>query len=306
MIVWDPRLRFHFAGGLAARNGKYAGMSAVATARSTAAGAARVAVDIVVVSDVICPFCYVGKRNLERAIEAAGQDSEVDFDIRVEWRPFMLDPSLPANPGRDKMENYAKKVGLSQSHVVTVAAPGVSKKGGGGPSDRKQRRLILARCLPLYPPRPFQFGNRASAVVPHIVRAGKAAGLEINFGGRVGNTMDAHRLLAEALDVHGAGVQNDLAEALFRAYLTDNLDISDPSVLADLAQEIGMGSCDDFLASDARVAEVEADLAANASDGISGVPLFIFNHRYSLVGAQQPSVILSVLQKIARKADSKL
>ena len=138
------------------------------------------------------------------------------------------------------------------------------------------------------------------------MRAGKAAGLEINFGGRVGNTMDAHRLLAEALDVHGAGVQNDLAEALFRAYLTDNLDISDPSVLADLAQEIGMGSCDDFLASDARVAEVEADLAANASDGISGVPLFIFNHRYSLVGAQQPSVILSVLQKIARKADSKL
>lgn len=127
MIVWALGCGFILRAGLAARNGKYASMSAVATARSTAAGAARVAVDIVVVSDVICPFCYVGKRNLERAIEAAGQDSEVDFDIRVEWRPFMLDPSLPANPGRDKMENYAKKVGLS--HVVTVAAPGVSERG---------------------------------------------------------------------------------------------------------------------------------------------------------------------------------
>jgi predicted DsbA family dithiol-disulfide isomerase len=44
-----------------------------------------------VVSDVICPWCYIGKRRLETAVAAiAGQ-----HEVRVRWLPFQLNPSLP-------------------------------------------------------------------------------------------------------------------------------------------------------------------------------------------------------------------
>jgi predicted DsbA family dithiol-disulfide isomerase len=49
------------------------------------------ALNIDVVSDVVCPWCYLGKKRLERAI--AGQPGE---PIEVHWRPYQLDPSIPA------------------------------------------------------------------------------------------------------------------------------------------------------------------------------------------------------------------
>ena len=44
-----------------------------------------------VVSDAVCPWCFVGKRRLEAALaESAGAD------VSVQWRPFQLDPTIPA------------------------------------------------------------------------------------------------------------------------------------------------------------------------------------------------------------------
>jgi predicted DsbA family dithiol-disulfide isomerase len=43
-----------------------------------------------VVSDVVCPWCYLGKRRLDEAIRDSGDPS-----IAVRWRPFQLDPSIP-------------------------------------------------------------------------------------------------------------------------------------------------------------------------------------------------------------------
>lgn len=45
-----------------------------------------------VVSDVVCPWCFLGKRRLEAAIRDSGEAAA----IAVRWRPFQLDPSLPA------------------------------------------------------------------------------------------------------------------------------------------------------------------------------------------------------------------
>jgi predicted DsbA family dithiol-disulfide isomerase len=49
------------------------------------------ALNIDVVSDVVCPWCYLGKKRLERAL--AGEPGE---PIEVHWRPYQLDPSIPA------------------------------------------------------------------------------------------------------------------------------------------------------------------------------------------------------------------
>lgn len=49
---------------------------------------------IEVVSDVVCPWCFVGLRRLERAI-ALVRESHPDFQCVVQWRPFFLNPDTP-------------------------------------------------------------------------------------------------------------------------------------------------------------------------------------------------------------------
>jgi predicted DsbA family dithiol-disulfide isomerase len=48
-----------------------------------------------VVSDVVCPWCYVGKRKLERALDELAKQ-EPALSIAVRWHPFELNPELPA------------------------------------------------------------------------------------------------------------------------------------------------------------------------------------------------------------------
>ncbi|MCC6736775.1 MAG: DsbA family oxidoreductase [Bauldia sp.] len=58
-----------------------------------------------VVSDVVCPWCFIGKRRLEAAIA-----SLPEIPVAVRWRPFQLDPSVPPG-GLDRDEYMQKKFG---------------------------------------------------------------------------------------------------------------------------------------------------------------------------------------------------
>ncbi len=66
-----------------------------------------------VVSDVVCPWCYVGKRRLEAALRAAGE-------VEVRWRPFQLDATIPAQ-GLDRQAYMRAKFGdgprLAEAHA---------------------------------------------------------------------------------------------------------------------------------------------------------------------------------------------
>jgi predicted DsbA family dithiol-disulfide isomerase len=59
-----------------------------------------------VISDVICPWCFIGKRRLEKAIAAC--DGQHQF--RVRWHPFQLNPLMPKE-GIDRREYRIKKFG---------------------------------------------------------------------------------------------------------------------------------------------------------------------------------------------------
>ena len=48
--------------------------------------------DIDIFSDVVCPWCYIGKRRLEMAL------ADYDGKVNVRFRPFQLDPSAPRDP----------------------------------------------------------------------------------------------------------------------------------------------------------------------------------------------------------------
>src|SRR6266480_4051312 len=61
---------------------------------------------IEVISDVICPWCYIGKRRLEKAIAALDGKHEV----RVRWLPFQLNPTMPRE-GVGRKEYRTKKFG---------------------------------------------------------------------------------------------------------------------------------------------------------------------------------------------------
>ena len=59
-----------------------------------------------VISDVICPWCYIGKRRLERAVAALDGKHEV----RVRWLPFQLNPTMPKD-GISRREYRTRKFG---------------------------------------------------------------------------------------------------------------------------------------------------------------------------------------------------
>ncbi len=59
-----------------------------------------------VISDVICPWCYIGKRRLEKAIAAIDNQ----YDVQVRWHPFQLNPSMPKE-GISRKEYRTEKFG---------------------------------------------------------------------------------------------------------------------------------------------------------------------------------------------------
>lgn len=72
-----------------------------------------------VVSDVICPWCFLGKRRLDAAL--ARLDG---LDVFVRWRPFMLDPTIPPE-GLDRQSYLLAKFGpekLETIHDPLIAA----------------------------------------------------------------------------------------------------------------------------------------------------------------------------------------
>ncbi len=63
------------------------------------------AVTIDVVSDVMCPWCYIGKKRLETALA-----SLPEVETSIHWRPFQLDPTIPEH-GMDRREYLKAKFG---------------------------------------------------------------------------------------------------------------------------------------------------------------------------------------------------
>ncbi|MFC4534912.1 DsbA family oxidoreductase [Sphaerisporangium dianthi] len=69
-------------------------------------------------SDVVCPWCYIGKRRLERALERF----EHAGDVEVVWRSFQLDPAFPRGARKPVPEMLAEKMGATPAQVRTMQA----------------------------------------------------------------------------------------------------------------------------------------------------------------------------------------
>jgi predicted DsbA family dithiol-disulfide isomerase len=76
------------------------------------------AMDVEIWSDVVCPWCYIGKRRFEHALAAFDHRGEVN----VTWRSFQLDPSAPQTSEGDPVERLAAKYGMSRATAEAAQA----------------------------------------------------------------------------------------------------------------------------------------------------------------------------------------
>ncbi|RSE34861.1 DsbA family oxidoreductase [Acinetobacter junii] len=101
-------------------------------------------------SDVVCPFCYIGKKRLEHVAEQAG------IELDIHWHSFELDPDAPAKHEVSNTERLAQKYGRSYAEMEemerNVAAMAASEgidfqwqKANSGNSFNAHRIIHLAQ-----------------------------------------------------------------------------------------------------------------------------------------------------------------
>jgi predicted DsbA family dithiol-disulfide isomerase len=80
-----------------------------------------------VTSDAICPWCYIGKRRMEKAITLAGRE-----DVQVRWHPFQLNPHMP-KAGMNRREYRTEKFGSWERSLALDAQVTAAGHGEGIP-----------------------------------------------------------------------------------------------------------------------------------------------------------------------------
>jgi len=209
------------------------------------------AITVDVVSDVVCPWCFIGQKRLDKAVAAAG-----NVDVHIRWRPFQLDPTIPPQ-GKDRREYMRAKFG----------------------SDERIRE-IHARIEPLGEAEGISFAFDAIKVAP--------------------NTLDAHRLIRWA-GAAGEAVQNRLVRRLFQLNFEEGVNIGDHAVLVEAAREAGMDASvvATLLPTDADVEAVRTEIATASRMGISGVPCFLLEGKYAVMGAQDVDTLADAIRQVA-------
>ncbi len=171
--------------------------------------------------------------------------------------------------------------------------------------------VVLAhRAFELDPRAPLSYDRSLDELVARkysleINQAGRAharlesealrLGLEWNLGvARPGNTFDAHRLLVLAAD-QGRG--QALLQRLFRAYFTEGALLSDRATLENLATDVGVAGCSEWLSGEAGSSEVRSDESDALELGLSGVPAFLIDGRFLVLGAQPIDHIVQTLER---------
>lgn len=67
-------------------------------------------------SDVMCPFCYIGKKKIENALQTFSHKE----DVEIEWKSFQLDPQTKAQPGKSTYDYLAEKYGRDRQWSVEM------------------------------------------------------------------------------------------------------------------------------------------------------------------------------------------
>ncbi|MFM9036332.1 MAG: DsbA family oxidoreductase [Actinomycetota bacterium] len=208
-------------------------------------------------SDVVCPWCYIGKVRFDRALSAltTGPDA-VTEPIEVVYRAYQLDPTAPIGTSNPVRDTYAKKFGgyeradrIIENLTATARA------------DEIEFRMDIAK--------------RANTLLAHRVLWWTGA----THGGEV-----QARVKAAFLDAYFTrGL--DVADADVLATLAAEVIGCDTSVVSDvLSSDIGRG-------------EVSEELAMAIGHGITGVPTYVIDGAWAIPGAQDTETFERVIRR---------
>ncbi|KAE8373294.1 thioredoxin-like protein [Aspergillus bertholletiae] len=210
-------------------------------------------IQIEIISDPICPWCYIGLRTLQRAIaiyQKTYPGGSRD-QITIAWKPYFIDQVAPA-----------------QSELI---------------NDRMLRRM--------------QDPRQVAAAQSRLKRAGQAVGLQLKFGGYIGSSREAHRLLYLVGEEKGGECQGQLAERLFQAQFEQEKDVSEREVLVAAAEQAGLGFEAQAWLDDAErglheAAREEGEMRAQGV--VQGVPHFVIGDQH-LEGAVDMEELMEAL-----------
>ena len=204
------------------------------------------------ISDIVCPWCIIGYKNLEHALSKLSDSLKAD----IYWHPFELNPMMKSE-GENLREHIAEKYGTSLEASI--------------------------------------------AATQTISELGQDLGFNFKFSDdmRIYNTRKAHQLLLWA---QSENLQLDLEMALFQAYFTHRQDISNTTVLLDIAESLGLerNVCELVLQDESWAEAVSSTEYQWLEAGISAVPAMIIDKKHLISGAQPSEILVEALIEIAR------
>ena len=223
---------------------------------------------IEIFSDIICPWCFIGKQRLDQVLrgDVDGADKgagEIGADIELRWRPYLLYPNIPLE-GVDRAEMLARRYG-----------------------DNADPARV-----------PERIRQEAEA---------EGLELRFDLIKRTPNTLMAHRLMEHAFAEDPSGLkQHELAERLFRAYFCEGVDVGDQSALSQQAERVGLGyqTAYEFLGGGEAVGEVEEQLNRAPEIGVSGVPGYYLAEGFLLPGAQTAETMAQIISRVKARLTS--
>lgn len=128
---------------------------------------------IAIFSDVICPWCYLGKRRLERALDELGAKAEA----RITWLPFELNPDMPAG-GMERSAYRAAKFGAKRSAALDGEMTALGSSEGVAFAFGRQQRTPNTRLAHMLIASAERAGT-ADEVVDALFRAYFEEGLDV-------------------------------------------------------------------------------------------------------------------------------
>lgn len=211
-------------------------------------------------SDVVCPWCYIGKRRFDRAV-AVLRDKGVTEPIHVVYRSYQLDPTAPVASPTPVVEAYSRKFG-----------------------GRERAEQILAHVTRVAAEEGISF-NMDIALRANTILAHRALHWALATHGEQGQARLKEELLADYFtNGRDIGDPDVVVDAARRAGM-GQVDLDGHDLRA-------------WLDSDAGRDLVGADIDAAAQRDITAVPSFVIDDRVLIPGAQDVEVFVSVLERV--------
>ena len=115
-------------------------MTRLSAANANDAGNPSGGLPIMIYSDVICPWCYVGKRRFEAALSSPGMPESV----AITWKPFELNPEMPAE-GMERAAYRLRKFGPEKSRQLDIQMTETGREAGIAFAFDKMKRTPNTR-----------------------------------------------------------------------------------------------------------------------------------------------------------------